>query len=165
MGEQIEGIDEIDLKILSFLQDDGRMTFKEIAARIGVAERTIRLRVTNLRETGVLSIVGVVNPIKVGLKLIAAIQIATEQNKLDQCIKELIEMDEVRFITLTSGEYQLLSEVCVSSHEELGDFLERKLNKVAGIQRTNIIMELKILKNKFNFIREKDEVEQKQNLS
>lgn len=154
MAEHVEGLDELDLKILSFLQDDGRMTFKEIASRIGVAERTVRLRVSSLRETGTLSIVGVVSPMKIGLNVIAAIQIAAERDQLQQCANELAELDEVRFVSLTTGEYHILSEVCVESHEELSDFIEQKLNKVAGIQRMNVIVELKILKNKFNFIRE-----------
>ncbi|MGK7376247.1 Lrp/AsnC family transcriptional regulator [Planococcus sp. 1R117A] len=154
MAEHVEGIDELDLKILSFLQDDGRMTFKEIAARIGVAERTIRLRVSSLRETGALSIVGLVNPIKIGLNIIAAIHIAAERDQLQHCANALIEMDEVRYVSLITGEYHILSEVCVSSHEELSEFIAQKLNKVPGILRTNIIVELKILKNKFNFMRE-----------
>lgn len=156
---ELEGIDDIDLKIISFLQEDGRITFKEIAQNIGVAERTVRLRVSNLRESGILSIVGVVNPIKVGLKLIAAIQIVVGQNELQDCIDDLYKLNEIRFISLTSGEYQILAEACVRSHEELGDFLEMKLNRVRGIQRTNIIMELKILKNNFNFVRN-DETEE-----
>lgn len=154
MGERIEGIDELDLKILSFLQDDGRMTFKEIATRIGVAERTVRLRVASLKEDGVLSIVGVVSPMKVGLKTVAVIQLAVEQQKIKQCINDLMELDEVRFVSLTTGDYQVLSEVCVGSQEELGEFLEGKLNNITGILRMNTIVELKIFKNKFNFIRE-----------
>lgn len=154
MAENFEGIDELDLKIMSFLQDDGRMTFKEIAARVGVAERTIRLRVSSLRESGALSIVGVVSPMKIGLNVIAAIQIVAERNQLQQCANELIELEEVRFVSLTTGEYHILSEVCVESHEALSDFIEQKLNKVKGIERTNVIVELKILKNQFNFIRE-----------
>ncbi len=154
MGEQVEGIDEIDLKILSFLQDDGRMTFKEIAARIGVAERTVRLRVASLKDEGVLSIVGVVSPMKVGLKTVAVIQIVAEQQKIQQCIDELMALDEVRFVSLTSGDYQILSEVCVSSQEALGDLIEKKLNNITGILRMNTILELKILKNKFNLIRD-----------
>lgn len=152
-GEQVEGIDELDLKILSFLQDDGRMTFKEIATRIGVAERTVRLRVSSLRETGVLSIVGVVSPMKVGLNTMAVVQIVAEQQKIQQCINELVELDEVRFVSLTTGEYQILLEVCVSSQEELGGFIEGKLSSITGILRMNSILELKIFKNKFNFIR------------
>lgn len=154
MAEHTEGLDELDLKILSFLQDDGRMTFKEIASRVGVAERTIRLRVSNLRENGTLSIVGVVSPMKIGLNIIAVIQIAAKQNGLQQCAKELAELSEVRFVSLTTGDYHILSEVCVESLEALSDFVEKKLNKVTGIERTNVIVETKIMKNKFNFIRE-----------
>lgn len=154
MSDQLEGLDELDLKIIAHLQEDGRMTFKDIAQDIGVTERTIRLRVNQLRESGILSIVGIVNPIKVGLKLIAAIQISVLQHSMEQCIEQLNALDEVRFIAITSGEYQLIIEVAFRSHEKLVEFIEKKLNNVAGIRKTNIIMELKIVKNEFRFVKE-----------
>lgn len=121
MFDGLDGIDEVDLKIIKFLQEDGRMSYREIADQIGVAERTVRLRVSQLRSSGVLQIVGVVNPIKVGLKMIAAIQMAIAPEQLDSCIRTLNEMPEVRFVALTSGEYHLMVEVMSRSHEELGN--------------------------------------------
>ncbi|WP_328702328.1 Lrp/AsnC family transcriptional regulator [Alicyclobacillus suci] len=153
MFDGLDGIDAVDLKIIKFLQEDGRMSYREIADQIGVAERTVRLRVSQLRSSGVLQIVGVVNPIKVGLKMIAAIQLAIAPEQLDSCIQTLNEMPEVRFVALTSGEYHLMVEVMSRSHEELGEFIQKRLNGIAGVQKTNVIMELKILKNQFRFVR------------
>lgn len=151
----LHDMDDIDLKIISMLQKDGRITFKEIAKEVCVSERTVRLRIKNLRDNDMIQIIGVVNPIKVGLKLIAMIQIAVIQNTMEDCISALREMDEVRFIALTSGEYQLLLEIVAASHEEFGEFLEKKLNKINGIRKTNVTMELKILKNDFTFVKDK----------
>ncbi|MDQ0252934.1 Lrp/AsnC family transcriptional regulator for asnA, asnC and gidA [Evansella vedderi] len=155
MTEDFTGIDDIDLQIISHLQKDGRKTFKDIANEIGVAERTIRTRVANLRENGTLQIVGIVNPIKVGLKLMAIIHLSVEQYKLDTCVEQLHALDEVRFIAMTSGKYELMIEVCTRSHEELGDFLSDKLQKVEGIRERDVVMELKILKNEFRFMKDK----------
>jgi len=149
----LQKLDELDLQIIQFLQNDGRVTFKEIAQSTGVAERTVRLRVMNLRDNNILQIIGVVNPISVGLKLIAMIQIAVEQNQIKLCIESLESLDEVRFIALTSGEYQLLIEVIAADHEEFGDFIENKLNCIPGIKKANVTMELKIIKNHFNFVK------------
>lgn len=153
MEKALQKLDEVDLQIIQFLQDDGRVTFKEIAQSIGVAERTVRLRVMNLREHNILQIIGVVNPINVGLKLVAMIQIAVEQNQMKVCISNLERLDEVRFIALTSGEYQLLIEVVATDHDEFGDFIEKKLNCIPGIKKSNVTMELKIIKNHFNFVK------------
>ncbi|MGV3488474.1 MAG: Lrp/AsnC family transcriptional regulator [Tuberibacillus sp.] len=147
-------LDELDMRIMKILQNDGRTTFKDIANQVGVAERTVKLRVEKLKDNDILQVIGVVNPINVGLKLIAMIQIAVEQTKMKDCIEQLERLNEVRFIALTSGEYHLLIEVVAASHEEFGEFIEHKLNQIPGIRKSNITMELKIIKNKFNFIKE-----------
>ncbi|MFB5189730.1 Lrp/AsnC family transcriptional regulator [Alicyclobacillus fastidiosus] len=153
MFAELDGIDEVDLNIIKFLQEDGRMSYREIADQIGVAERTVRLRVAQLRNNDILQIVGVVNPIQVGLKMVAAIQISVAPQQLNTCIETLQEMPEVRFVALTSGEYHLMVEVVSRSHEELGDFIQNRLNRITGVEKTNVIMELKILKNQFKFVR------------
>lgn len=153
MFAELDGIDEVDLNIIKFLQEDGRMSYREIADQIGVAERTVRLRVAQLRNNDILQIVGVVNPIQVGLKMVAAIQMSVAPQQLNTCIETLQEMPEVRFVALTSGEYHLMVEVVSRSHEELGDFIQNRLNRIIGVEKTNVIMELKILKNQFKFVR------------
>jgi len=50
MVKNIMEIDEIDKKIIEFLQEDGRMPFLEIAKKLKLSESTIRKRVENLKE-------------------------------------------------------------------------------------------------------------------
>jgi len=154
MQSEDASLDALDLNIITFLQNDGRRPYKEIADELGVNERTVRLRVNQMKANGTLQIIGIVNPISIGLKLIAVIEISVNDHQLEACIEQLAALQEVRFITLVSGEYQLMMEVCSRSHEELGEFLINKLNKISGIQKSNVTMELKILKNDFKFVRE-----------
>jgi Lrp/AsnC family transcriptional regulator for asnA, asnC and gidA len=146
-------LDDLDYRIVKFLEDNARMPFTQIANELGVTERTVRMRVQQMQSDGVLSLVGVVNPIKAGIRMQSLIQVAVDQNKLNQVVEELRNTYEARLIVLTSGEYQLMIQVFTRDYEELSEFLMNKLNKVKGITKTNVILELKVLKSRLKFIR------------
>ncbi|MGK5510900.1 Lrp/AsnC family transcriptional regulator [Brevibacillus formosus] len=146
-------LDDIDYGIIRALQGNARLPFTQIAKDLGVTEKTIRMRVQQLQDEGALSLVGIVNPAKVGFHVQAMIQVAVDAEKLDDVVAALTDIVEIRLIVLTSGEYQLFTQVLVTSNEELSQFLLKKLHKIPGISKTNVINELKILKSKYNFIR------------
>ncbi|MFD2368610.1 Lrp/AsnC family transcriptional regulator [Brevibacillus sp. GCM10020057] len=146
-------LDDIDYGIVRALQENARAPFTQIAKELGVTEKTIRMRVQQMQDEGVLSLVGIVNPVKAGLNVQAFVQIAVEATKLDDVVAVLNDTVEVRLVVLTSGEYQLTTQVLVRSYEELSQFLMNKLNKIPGIIRVNVINELKILKSKYKFVR------------
>ncbi|MBY0083759.1 Lrp/AsnC family transcriptional regulator [Brevibacillus sp. M2.1A] len=146
-------LDDIDYGIIRALQGNARLPFTQIAKDLGVTEKTIRMRVQQLQDEGALSLVGIVNPVKAGFHVQAMIQVAVDAEKLDDVVAALTETVEIRLIVLTSGEYQLFTQILVTSNEELSQFLLKKLHKIPGISKTNVINELKILKSKYNFIR------------
>ncbi|CAI8708945.1 Lrp/AsnC family transcriptional regulator [Brevibacillus sp. BC25] len=146
-------LDDIDYGIIRALQANARLPFTQIAKDLGVTEKTIRMRVQQLQDEGALSLVGIVNPVKAGFHVQAMIQVAVDAEKLDDVVAALTDTVEIRLIVLTSGEYQLFTQVLVTSNEELSQFLLKKLHKIPGISKTNVINELKILKSKYNFIR------------
>ncbi len=146
-------LDEIDFKIVKFLQENARTPFTQIATELGVTERTVRMRVQQMQTEGILSLVGVVNPVKVGLRVQTLVLISAETNKLNGVIEALKKIDEVRYMVLTSGEYQLFIEILTKDYDELSEFLMKRLNCIDGIRSTNVINELKVLKSKFNFVR------------
>lgn len=146
-------LDDIDYGIVRALQENARLPFTTIAKELGVTEKTVRMRVQQMQDEGVLSLVGVVNPVKAGLNVQSFVQIAVEANKLDDVVAALNATVEVRLIVLTTGEYQLIIQVLVRDYDELSQFLMKKLNVIPGIVRVNVINELKILKSKYKFIR------------
>ncbi len=146
-------LDDLDYGIVRFLQENARVPFTQIANELGVTERTVRLRVAQMQKDGILSLVGVVNPIKAGINVQSLVQVQVSAQKLNSVVDELKRMDEVRLVVLTSGEYQLMIQVFTRNHEELSDFMMNKLNLIDGISQTNVIVELKILKSRHKFIR------------
>jgi Lrp/AsnC family transcriptional regulator for asnA, asnC and gidA len=146
-------LDDLDYGIVRALQENARLPFTQIAKELGVTEKTVRMRVQQMQDDGVLSLVGIVNPIKAGIRVQALIQIAAAEKMLTQVIEELKNIYEVRLVLLTSGDYQLMIQVLTRDYGELTDFLMTKLNAIEGISKTNVIMELKVLKSRFKFIR------------
>ncbi len=144
-------IDDLDRGIIKELSVDGRMSFKEIAGRLNVTEKTIRLRYKSLLEKGIFEVVGVVNPIALGLKSGAIIQLKVKPDSIPNVIEELKKIKVIRYITLTSGDYPLLVQIAVADHEEITNTV-LKLNQIQDITETNSIVQLGVYKNTFEYI-------------
>src|SRR5262245_34576262 len=75
-------ISDLDLKIIEELQGDGRRPFTQIAAQLGVSEAAVRARTSRLMERGVLQIVGVADPLKLGYDQMALIGVRCDGDQL-----------------------------------------------------------------------------------
>lgn len=144
-------LDYLDRGIIKLLSRDGRMSFSEMADHLEVTEKTIRTRYKNLIDNDIVKVTGVVNPVSLGVKVVAIIQIGVGPNALDDVCKQLVEFKTVRFVTMTSGEYQLMIQTFHSTYEGLTEFLS-KLNRIANISKTNVIMQFDVYKNTFEYI-------------
>ncbi|HET7581086.1 MAG TPA: Lrp/AsnC family transcriptional regulator [Bacillales bacterium] len=144
-------LDELDKGIVKLLAKDGRMSFTEIAEQLNVTEKTIRSRYKNLTHQGILKVTGVVNPVSVGVKVVALLQIAVNSGAFSDVRERLVGFPRVRFVTMTSGEYQFLIQVHQKTYDQLTEFL-KELNKITGIARTNTIIQFEVYKNTFDYL-------------
>jgi len=144
-------IDNLDRGIIKELSVDGRMSFKEIAGRLNVTEKTIRLRYKSLIEKEIFEVVGVVNPIALGLKSGAIIQLKVKPDSIPSVIEELKKIKVIRYITLTSGDYPLLVQIAVPDQQDITNTV-LMLNQIRDITETNSIVQLGVYKNTFEYI-------------
>jgi Lrp/AsnC family transcriptional regulator, regulator for asnA, asnC and gidA len=143
-------IDELDKGIIKFLAKDGRMSFTEIASNMLVTEKTIRTRYKNLLEQEILNVVGVVNPVAIGIKAGAIIQLKVQLPTLEQVIEDLKKLKEVRFITTISGKYQLIIQVAVPTYDDLPASF-KKISLISGLEEMNTTIQLEVHKNTFEY--------------
>ncbi|MDY0393418.1 Lrp/AsnC family transcriptional regulator [Virgibacillus halophilus] len=144
-------IDDLDRQIIHLLSKDGRRTFADIANRLQVTEKTIRSRYRNLIERGILNVVGVINPIAVGLKAGAIIFIKATPAKIANVITRLKEINKIRYITLVSGEYPILVQIAVPDQEEIVAVLQ-EIGKIPEVCEYHSIVQLEVYKNTFEYI-------------
>jgi Lrp/AsnC family transcriptional regulator for asnA, asnC and gidA len=147
-------LDEIDLKIVELLQEEGRLSHSEIARRIGVSEATVRRRLAWLEQEDIIRIVAVANPFKLGFQIIAIIGLHVERSRLREIERALITYPEVRFLGVTIGGYDMIFEAWFHTNEELLEFLSDTLGKLEGIQRSESYQILRLSKYTYDWGRE-----------
>ncbi|KAB2336654.1 AsnC family transcriptional regulator [Cytobacillus depressus] len=144
-------IDELDRGIIKHLSKNGRMSFAELATLLNVTEKTIRLRYKNLVDKEILNVVGVVNPIALGLKAGAIILLKVQPDSIKEVIEQVSSIPAIRYVTVTSGEYPLLVQITVESQEEITETIYQ-LNRIKNITSLNTIVQLDVYKNSFEYI-------------
>ena len=139
-------LDELDFSILSFLQQDGRMSFTVIAKKLKVSIGTIRTRFNKLIKDGTIHIVGRVNPDLVGFHAYAHIAVyvrpATRKEKVAQRIARL---SEVSFLAMTSGDYDLEVYVMCRDNDHLVQFVN-EISRIEGVFQTKTTIYFKVYK-------------------
>jgi Lrp/AsnC family transcriptional regulator for asnA, asnC and gidA len=97
-------------------------------------------------EMGYLKVVAVTNPLMMGMRTMALIGIHTDGVKMLQVAEEISKIEEVVYLVVVSGRYDIICEVFCRDHEDLLKFLTEKLAKIDGIRETESFIHLKIVK-------------------
>ena len=139
-------LDDLDRQILAYLQEDGRISFVTLASELGVSEGTIRKRIRKLEDKGIVNTVGITNPLKIGLDTVAFIWIEVDRHHMESVMKELEELEAVRYLVVTTGSHDLVAMVVLPSREDLVTLLNDELSQINGIISTETSIVLKIHK-------------------
>ena len=144
-------ISELDKRVIEHLQRDGRRPFTQIAVDPEVSEATVRSRTNRLVENGILQIVGVTDPLKLGFQQQAMIGVRCEAAQLMEAAAAISEFPEVDYLVVTAGAYDLLVEVVCEDNEALLGFLTQKLRQVAGVRETETFVYLRMVKQVYSW--------------
>ncbi len=144
--QQFANLDETDLNIIESLRKDGRVAFAQIAEQLGVSPGMIRQRYTRLVEQGFLKIVAVTNPLRMGYKTMAMIGIRVDGSKLLSVAEKISKLDEVIYMVISSGRFDIFAEAVCRDHEDLLRFITEKLSTIDGVRESESFMTLKIVK-------------------
>ena len=145
-SNQSSRLDNIDQYIIDAMRKDGREAFAQIAEKLNVSPGMIRQRYNRLVEMGYLKVVAVTNPLMMGMRTMALIGVHTEASRMLQVAEEISKIEEVVYLVVVSGRYDIICEVFCRDHEDLLKFLTEKLAKIDGIRETESFIHLKIAK-------------------
>ncbi|MGL5827661.1 MAG: Lrp/AsnC family transcriptional regulator [Nocardioides sp.] len=143
-------IDETSKAIIEELQADGRKSYAAIGQVVGLSEAAVRQRVQRLTDTGVVQIVGVTDPLQLGFARQAMIGLKVTGD-LEAVADELGTMDEVNYVVITAGSFDLIVEVVCESDEQLLAILNRQIRALAGVQSTETFVYLKLRKQSYTW--------------
>ena len=144
-------IDDLDRKILQHLRADGRVSYVALANKFNVSEGTIRKRVRKLDENQILQIIGVTDPLKVGLDTVAFIWLKVERRRLESVIKELKIIKDIRYLVITTGSYDVVAMAVLPDRERLIQLLNKQLGQIPGVHSTETSIVLEIHKQIYHW--------------
>jgi len=131
---QIE-LDDKDKIILNILQDNYKISYKEISEKVNLAASTIHNRVQNMISEGIIREYDTfVDPFKVGYNTLAILNLSIEPFKLDEIAKELADFSEVQLVATSAGEYNLILKIIAENEKDLWRFINEKIMVLKGIK-------------------------------
>ncbi len=143
-------IDDVSKAIIEQLQQDGRRSYAAIGKAVGLSEAAVRQRVQRLIENGVMQIVAVTDPLQLGFARQAMIGINVD-GQLDPVAEELGTIDEIDYVVMTAGGFDLLCEVVCESDSHLLDLLSTQIRAVSGVRTTETFMYLRLTKQTYSW--------------
>lgn len=139
-------MDELDSKLISMLQRDGRASNAHLARQVGVSEGTVRRRLKRLIQEGIIQVIAMVDPQRVGQRTEALVAIQADPNKIEDVATHLAGLEEIQWVSATTGAYDVFVWVAVPSADELRTFLRQRVGTVAGVRRTETFVSLAMRK-------------------
>ena len=129
-------VDQFDKELISLLEQDARQTSDKLAKQLSASPSTVRRRMSELLKHGVVRIVAIPEPKKIGFPLIAIVAFQVLHEKLDSFTKMLGSRKDVKCLYVTSGRFDAIALMWFSSTEQLYEFMEREVSKLEGIKAT-----------------------------
>ncbi len=143
-------LDDVAKRIIEQLQQDGRRSYAAIGKEVGLSEAAVRQRVQRLIDSGVMQVVAVTDPLQLGFARQAMVGIAVS-GPLEPVAEALADMDEVDYVVITAGTYDVLAEVVCESDEHLLELISEKIRAIDGVARTETFMYLKLRKQTYSW--------------
>jgi Lrp/AsnC family transcriptional regulator for asnA, asnC and gidA len=143
-------LDDLSKAIIEQLQQDGRRAYAAIGKVVGLSEAAVRQRVQRLLDQGAMQIVAVTDPLELGFHRQAMVGIKAE-GQLDAIADELAEMEEIDYVVITAGSFDLLAEVVCESDEHLLEVLSQRIRTIPGVKVTETFVYLKLRKQTYSW--------------
>jgi Lrp/AsnC family transcriptional regulator for asnA, asnC and gidA len=144
-------VSELDKRIIEHLQQDGRRPFTQIASDLGVSEAAVRARTNRLIEKGILQVVGVTDPLKLGFQQWAMIGVRVEAARLIEVAQQIAEFPETDYVVVTAGSFDILVEAVAEDNDALLQFLSERLRKIPGVRETETFVYLRLMKQSYQW--------------
>jgi len=143
-------LDPVDKAILGELQADGRMSYAELGPKVGLSAPATRQRVQRLIASGVLQVVGVTDPLRLGLPVMAMLGIKAEGDR--RALADRIGAEPaVIYLVHTAGTFDLLVEVVCREPSELLDLVNDRIGQLEGVKSVEEMVYLDIHTHRFDW--------------
>ncbi|HEY7100146.1 MAG TPA: Lrp/AsnC family transcriptional regulator [Mycobacteriales bacterium] len=142
------GVDDVGKRLIEELQQDGRRSYAALAKTVGLSEAAVRQRVQRMVDSGLMQVVAVTDPLQVGFHRQAMIGLRVEGD-LVRVADELAKIDEVDYVVITAGSFDILLELVCENDDHLLRVLSDRIRVLPGVRDTETFVYLKLAKQTY----------------
>ena len=143
-------LDSTSKAIIEQLQLDGRRSYAEIGKAVGLSEAAVRQRVQKLTDAGVMQIVAVTDPMRLGFSRQAMLGIRVSGDTR-VVADQLAEMPEISYVVLSAGSFDIMVEIVCEDDDALIEVLNEKIRALSGVASTETFVYLQLKKQKYDW--------------
>ncbi len=143
-------IDPLSKAIIEQLQQDGRRSYAAIGASVGLTEEAVTHRVTQLVDAGVMQIVAVTDPLQLGFARQAMVGVIVE-GELKPVAEALAAIEEVDYVVITAGGFDILAEVVGRSDAHLLELVTSRIRPIPGVVSIHTFLYLELQKQTYTW--------------
>jgi len=139
-------VDELDVRILSLLQENARLSYREIARELDVAVGTVYNRIRRMEEEGILrGFAPILDYEKLGFGLTAVIGIKAQGRKITEIEREIARNDRAVVVYDITGEFDILVVAKFRDRADMNRFVKWLLS-LEGVEKTNTSVAMQVVK-------------------
>jgi len=142
-------LDDISKEIIEQLQQDGRRSYAAIGKAVGLSEAAVRQRVQRLIDGGAMQIVAVTDPMTLGFRRQTMIGVRCSGD-LERVADQLAAMDEIDYVVIIAGSFDLLIEVVCEDDDQLLEILSR-VRSIPSVTATETFVYLRLRKQTYSW--------------
>jgi Lrp/AsnC family transcriptional regulator for asnA, asnC and gidA len=141
--------DSTDEQLVRLLARNARQNSETLAKQLNLSAATVRRRLRKLIQSETLHIIGVVDPIKFGLPVAVIINLDIASEKIVSVMETLTNRPEIRWISTTTGRFDIIALARFASNDDLSNFLVQGLPKIEGVRDSETFICLNMEKGRY----------------
>ncbi len=143
-------LDDIDKRIVTELQRDGRISYADLGPIVGLSPAAVRQRVQRILDAGIVQVVGVTDPQALGFPVMAMLGVQVDGD-VTAIADRIAEVDGVIYIVMSAGSFDLMVEVICEDTMALLDLINARVKTVPGVRHVESFVYFGIHTHRFGW--------------
>jgi Lrp/AsnC family transcriptional regulator for asnA, asnC and gidA len=142
-------VDDIDKQIIHLLGQDARYSSDYLAKQVKLSSASVRRRVRKLLKSKILRFVGVVDPVELGIPILAVIALDIDHAETESIIESIAQLSEIRFVSTILGRYDIIAIGRFRSNEHLSEVINKNISLLKGVRNVETFLSLNVKKGRY----------------
>ena len=143
-------LDDIDKRIVTELQRDGRISYADLGPIVGLSPAAARQRVQRILDSGVVEVVGFTDPQALGYPVMAMLGVQVDGDVV-KIADEIGAIERVIYIVMSAGSFDLMVEVISEDTLGLLDLINSQVKTIDGVREVESFVYFGIHTHRFGW--------------